>query len=430
MTRLLAIGLAVALACCNGSAQQELEKPKPVSGQDAPVAVVDWSKAGDYVGKTITITGTVARTHNSGKVVFLNFTEDWKGTFSAAIFAATWADFPKPPEELFLHKAVRVTGKVKMYKGSPEIVVDTPEQITWGDGKPVVSASNLPPIPLPGPRSAGLRIVSWNIENFFDRFDDPYTRDEVTDPATVSKRRKRRVAAGLLLLNADVVCVQEVENRAILSNLNEAYLKELGYEVVLFEGNDGRGIDVAVLTRVPVVSVTSYRHLDFTDAEGQPQRFRRDLLRVRLGGAFDGDVYVVHLKSQGGGDEADVIREAEAAAASAILAAEMKADPNYRAMIAGDFNEVADQPTVQAFLAAGMVDPHAGSKQYSYNQKPYLTRIDFTLCTPALAKDLVSGSAKIGPELAVLKEVALASASDHYPVVVELKPTAPATPGD
>ncbi len=429
MIRFAAVGIAVALACCSASAQQGLVSPAPVDVQDEPVAVVDWTKAGEYVGKTITITGTVARTHNSGKVVFLNFTEDWKGTFSAAIFAATWADFPKPPEELFLHKAVRITGKVKMYKGSPEIVVATPEQISWSDGKPVVSASNLPPIPLPGPRAAGLRIVSWNIENFFDRFDDPYTRDEVTDPATVSKRRKRRVAAGLLLLNADVVCIQEVENRSILRDLNEGYLKELGYEVVLFEGNDNRGIDVAVLTRVPVVSVTSYRHLEFADAKGRPQRFRRDLLRVRLGGAFNGDVYVVHLKSQGGGDPSDVVREAEAAAAAAILAAEMKANPNYRAVIAGDFNEVADQPTVQSFLAVGMVDPHAGTEQYTYNQKPYLTRIDFTLCTPALAKDLAPGSAKIGPELAVLKEVALTSASDHYPVVVELKPVAPVTSG-
>jgi endonuclease/exonuclease/phosphatase family metal-dependent hydrolase len=266
--------------------------------------------------------------------------------------------------------------------------------------------------PAATPAEEVVRVATWNVENLFDRFDDPYRDDQRTKPAYASDARLGRLAAILTELDADVVCLQEVENRPLLEAFNREHLGPLGYEVVLLEGNDGRGIDVAVLSRLPVGAVTSYRHLRFEDAEGKPQRFRRDLLRVRIGGPLAADVYVVHLKSQHGGDPADVARASEARAAAEVIAAELARDPGYRALIAGDFNDTPDSPTLKELLDIGLVDTCAGTEAVSYNRDPYRSRIDFLLLTPALAAGLQG--AEIREDEAVL------AASDHNPVSARL----------
>jgi endonuclease/exonuclease/phosphatase family metal-dependent hydrolase/DNA/RNA endonuclease YhcR with UshA esterase domain len=387
--------------------------------QDA-LPLVPWQKAAEHVGETVIVTGKVVRTYDSGKATFLNYDQDWKGKFSAVIFASTACEFPEAPATLLLDRELRIRGKIKMYKGAPEIVIDSPRQVMDAEGNPLFpTAAAADEGPRAAPRvakgSAGVRLMSWNLENFFDRYDDPFTRDEVTSPAFVAPARMQRIADAIHAVNPDVLALQEVENRPLLEAFNRDYLADLGYEVVLVEGNDTRGIDVALLSRLPVEEVTSYRHLRFADAEGEEQHFQRDLLRVRIGGRLQADVYVVHLKSQHGGAAADLVREAEAAAAVSILGGEMAVDKGYRAAIVGDFNEVVDMPTIQAFLQAGLVDPCAGTEKYTYNKRPYLTRIDFALVTPGLAKDLQEGKV-----LDKLEGMSLTCATDHFPVVLEL----------
>ncbi|KAA3612879.1 MAG: hypothetical protein DWQ01_04025 [Planctomycetota bacterium] len=259
-----------------------------------------------------------------------------------------------------------------------------------------------------------IRVVSWNLENFFDRYDDPWRADERTKPAYVNSSREKRLAQLLRELDADILCLQEIENRFVLQKFVDQFLPDAGYEVVLFEGNDGRGIDVAVLSKLPVGAVTSYRHLQFQDAEGRTHRFQRDLLRVRIGGALQADVFVVHLKSQHGGDAADALRLAEAKQIAAVFQQEFKHQPEFRALLAGDFNDTPESPTLKAILQTGLVDACASTDKVSYNQKPYRSRIDFLLMSPALAKDLKK--AEIQEDETVLK------ASDHNPVWAEFRP--------
>jgi len=90
---------------------------------------VSWQNAAQYYGQVVTIEGRVVATYNSGKVVFLNFHQDYSTSFKAVIFPAAWDKFPEPPAELFLDKLVRVTGLVKEYEGAPEIIVEEPAQI-------------------------------------------------------------------------------------------------------------------------------------------------------------------------------------------------------------------------------------------------------------------------------------------------------------
>jgi DNA/RNA endonuclease YhcR with UshA esterase domain len=91
--------------------------------------VVGWQNAAEFVGQTVTVEGQVVDTYNSGKVVFLNFDEDYRQTFKAVIFPDAWALFPEPPETLYRGQLVRVTGQVELYEGAPEIIVETPDAI-------------------------------------------------------------------------------------------------------------------------------------------------------------------------------------------------------------------------------------------------------------------------------------------------------------
>jgi endonuclease YncB( thermonuclease family) len=91
--------------------------------------VIPWDLAGNYIGKFMSVEGKITRTHNSGKACFLNFHNNWTRYFSLVIFDNVLHRFPEKPEEFYLNKWVRVSGKIKLFSGRPEIVVDRPEQI-------------------------------------------------------------------------------------------------------------------------------------------------------------------------------------------------------------------------------------------------------------------------------------------------------------
>ena len=82
-----------------------------------------------YYGKIVIVNGRIVRTYNSGKVCFLNFSEDYKNSLSVVIFSDDFGKFPLAPEKLYLDKQVSVKGMVKEYKGVPEIVIGSPEEI-------------------------------------------------------------------------------------------------------------------------------------------------------------------------------------------------------------------------------------------------------------------------------------------------------------
>jgi len=90
---------------------------------------ISWESAGNHVGERITVQGTIVRSYNSGKACFLNFHRNFTRYMSLTIFEDALRKFPFPPEKYYLHKTVRVKGKIKMYKGRPEMVVESPRQI-------------------------------------------------------------------------------------------------------------------------------------------------------------------------------------------------------------------------------------------------------------------------------------------------------------
>jgi hypothetical protein len=81
-------------------------------------------------------------------------------------------------------------------------------------------------------------------------------------------------------LKADVIALQEVENLDTLRRFRGEYLggpRKFPYSI-LVDGNDPRLIDVAVLSRHPIVRVRSNQHL----RSGNSYHFSRDCLEVEL----------------------------------------------------------------------------------------------------------------------------------------------------
>lgn len=99
------------------------ENPEGDSG------VISWVNADEHMGELAIVEGTVVRTYQSDKVLFINFAEDYRNTFSVAIFATDLGRFPPDAKNHYLNKTVRVTGLIKEYRGAPEMIVNDPEQI-------------------------------------------------------------------------------------------------------------------------------------------------------------------------------------------------------------------------------------------------------------------------------------------------------------
>jgi DNA/RNA endonuclease YhcR with UshA esterase domain len=87
-------------------------------------------EAAKHVGETATITGAVDGMHQSGKGnIFLNMGGKYPNqAFTAFIPSASAAQFPNPQQ--YEGRTVAVSGKITLYKGKPEIIVNSASQIS------------------------------------------------------------------------------------------------------------------------------------------------------------------------------------------------------------------------------------------------------------------------------------------------------------
>ena len=132
---------------------------------------------------------------------------------------------------------------------------------------------------------------------------------------------------------ADIIAFQEVENIRILKTLVNKKLRKLGYKYIsLIEGPDSRGIDVAVISKYPIVGEKTH-HIDLFPYSS---RQTRPILEVKIKmGSKKIVVLVNHWPSQGNVDETRI-------RASEVLS---NIAQNFRAdlvIATGDFNTSKD----------------------------------------------------------------------------------------
>ena len=188
-------------------------------------------------------------------------------------------------------------------------------------------------------------IASWNVENLFDPFNDPANPGAVdfTPDGWAHWTRPRyalkleHLAEVIAAMRPDILCLTEVENRRVLEDLVQVLHVKQGYDLPVIlhrEGGDRRGIDVAMLSRVPPVATNWVAPV--------PQQ--RDILLARFV-IHDRPLTLClnHWKSWAGPHDQDLeIRGIEARAARAEVTQRLARNPAAALVALGDFNDNVD----------------------------------------------------------------------------------------
>ena len=110
----------VALLACAIIGSSIAQAPPNYSPTEAP----------KHVGETATVTGMVDSFHQSGKGnIFLNMGGKYPNqAFTAFIPSGSAGQFPNAQQ--YEGRTITVSGKIALYKGKPEIIVNSPSQIS------------------------------------------------------------------------------------------------------------------------------------------------------------------------------------------------------------------------------------------------------------------------------------------------------------
>jgi phosphatidylserine/phosphatidylglycerophosphate/cardiolipin synthase-like enzyme len=94
-----------------------------------PAGYVDAKDAKRYQYREAPVQLTVAHIYNSGRVIWLMADADQDTNFKAVFFPSDYGKWPRPPDEFYNGKTIRVTGLIEIYQGWPEIIVNDPKQV-------------------------------------------------------------------------------------------------------------------------------------------------------------------------------------------------------------------------------------------------------------------------------------------------------------
>jgi endonuclease/exonuclease/phosphatase family metal-dependent hydrolase len=324
-----------------------------------------------------------------------------------------------------------------------------------------------------------LRIATFNCENLLMRCDFAATgtahlRGQITDVDdtldaedvdsvfnVLSQDDRTLTAQALAAAGAEVCALQEIENLVTLTAFDLRYLslytrKPYGHRI-LREGNDTRGIDVALLSHHATPHIQSHARETWGSIGLSPPPgasindnvFRRDCLEVDI--EKEGQVltlFVCHLKSMHGGRaETASQRRAEAEAVRCLVERRFPDPAEASWVLLGDFNDYfevdgralddhglgpfIDDGFAIDLLARAIADPQERWTHY-YSDGDVYGALDHIFLSPRLAR------LNPAPEVAVIR-AGLAwratryqglrfpgigfnhpKASDHCPLVADL----------
>ena len=207
-----------------------------------------------------------------------------------------------------------------------------------------------------------IRLATFNAENLFARYRfnqsfNPTNAEGfmINDLAfDLHDDASKRITAQVIKdVDADVICIQEVESLTVLERFNSRYLARLKYRHrVVIDATDPRKIDLGVLSRYPIVGIRSNRHV--RNQANTAYLFTRDCLEVDIsvpgsdGGASRTlTILANHLKSMIGGRENTRKRRIEQVRGLVKIIDERFGPDNYGAnfAIVGDFNDFTEGRT-------------------------------------------------------------------------------------
>lgn len=277
------------------------------------------------------------------------------------------------------------------------------------------------------PIAGALSVATYNVENYLvaDRMVDNVFRQAYPKPES-EKKALRRVIAGLA---ADVLAVQEMGKQPFLDELQRD-LKADGvdypYTTVLQAGDPER--HVAVLSKIPFKEVHRHASVPIT-LFGKKDVVKRGALEVVLR-TTEGDVsiFVVHLKSRRterkDDPEGGTQRLREAEAVRDLVLSRFPDPAKAKFIVCGDWNDTRSSKPVRALAKRGDTavgeilrggDSRSETWTHFYRREDTYSRIDYIMVSEGLRRFVVGG------RLGVYDGPGTSTASDHRPVLVNLK---------
>jgi len=222
-------------------------------------------------------------------------------------------------------------------------------------------------------------------------------RESVNEVATVNTGRV------INAVNADILGVIEAESRPALVRFSQNVIgKTLGAQgydhAMLIDGNDERGIDVAVFTRAGFEILSINSHVD--DADGTGLIFSRDCAHFEIATPQGTPVHLLvnHFKSKGFGSQvsSNAKRRRQAARVKAIYD-ELRQTQELVAVL-GDFNDTPDSAPLAPLIAETDlrdISTHANfvndGRPGTFGNGTASNKIDYILLSPALFANVTTG---------------------------------------
>ncbi|MBL7934480.1 MAG: endonuclease/exonuclease/phosphatase family protein [Bacteroidia bacterium] len=300
-----------------------------------------------------------------------------------------------------------------------------------------------------------ITLMTWNVENLFDCFDDPQKNDNEFLPDSkkewTEEKLNQKIDNLIKVLKEvkngkgpDILAVQEIENIEVLKMLKNRFKAFSGYGIVHYESADPRGIDCALFfNKNKIDSLTS----EAISVDVGANSNTRDILL--FGGKAGKDkffVFVNHWPSRIGGEEKTELKRIKAASALINRIDKIKEkNKNARIIAVGDFNDTPLDKSIQEGLGAlpdetgkmiNLTYPFAQKNEgtYKYNEQWnmldqviitkeflagnfYIDRASCKILRPDFA--IEKGGKKDGAMLPTYQgKKYTAGYSDHFPVIV------------
>jgi endonuclease/exonuclease/phosphatase family metal-dependent hydrolase len=243
-----------------------------------------------------------------------------------------------------------------------------------------------------------------------DTYLDQPTQSRPHVKTPVAKTQVRKVVRAI---NADIIALEEMGSTNALFELR-ASLKAEGLDYPYWEQVQGwdTNIHVAVLSKFPFVSRHPHTNDEFL-LDGRIFRVSRGFaeLEIQPAPGFTFTLIAVHLKSHlpDSGADPDEQRYEEAKVLRHIIDQHLRADPNAKLVVLGDFNDAKDSDSLREIIGRGKFklldtrpaerngdnvpsappyyEPRNVSWTYFYGKDDTYSRIDYILLSPGMARD-------------------------------------------
>jgi endonuclease/exonuclease/phosphatase family metal-dependent hydrolase len=284
-------------------------------------------------------------------------------------------------------------------------------------------------------RSAGgLEVVADGRGDFIGWLD--LKMEAVNEVAT------RMTARVIQEVGADVIGLVEAESRPALLKFHDNVMSLLpgsSYQhIMLIDGNDDRGIDVAIMTRNGFTIESIRSHVD--DEDNGRRIFSRDCAEYHIRTPANDELIVLinHFKSKGFGSQAtsNRKRETQARRVKAIYD-DLRQNGAKNVAVIGDFNDTPDGTPLAALVQnTDLKDITAhpnfddGGRPGTFGTGTKANKIDYILLSPALFQKATGGKifrmgvwggtkGTLFPHFAEITK-AVESASDHAAIIADI----------